>query len=127
MIIKLIVMFALFCALMYILRMTIPAFQIEVGAIPIAALVLVVVNIVVGFFLGGGANILNILTLGIVKKILNFISLGLFSLIIGFIFNVIIFWVADRLSDRFTIKTGRALLVSAAALQFTNFLLHRFL
>ncbi len=126
MIFKLIVMFALFCALMYILRMLMPAFQIEVGAIPIAALVLVAVNVVVGILLGGSANILNILTLGIVKKMLNFISLGLFSLLIGFIFNVIIFWVADRLSDRFTIKTGRTLLISAAALQFTNFLLGRF-
>lgn len=47
---------------------------------------------------------MNLLTLGILKKVLNFISLGLFSLLVGFIFNVIIFWVADKLTDRLAIS-----------------------
>lgn len=126
MIIKLIVMFALFCALLYLLNKAMPDFHIEAGAIPVVALVLVGVNVVVGFLLGGMASVLNILTLGIVKWILQLITLGLFGLLVSFVFNVIIFWVADKLTDRLTIKSVRTLLVSAAALQFTNFLLNRF-
>lgn len=126
MIIKLIVMFALFCALLYLLNKAMPDFHIEAGAIPVVALILVGVNVVVGFLLGGMASVLNILTLGIVKWILQLITLGLFGLLVSFVFNVIIFWVADKLTDRLTIKSVRTLLVSAAALQFTNFLLNRF-
>lgn len=125
MIIKLIVMFALFCALLYLLNKAMPDFHIEMGAIPVVALILVGVNVVVGFLLGGTASVLNILTLGIVKWILQVITLGLFGLIVSFVFNVIIFWVADKLTDRLTIKSVRTLLVSAAALQFTNFLLNK--
>ncbi|MFZ5629253.1 MAG: hypothetical protein ACOY5B_09020 [Spirochaetota bacterium] len=125
MIIKLIVMFALFCALLYLLNKAMPDFHIEMGAIPVVALVLVGVNVVVGFLLGGTASVLNILTLGIVKWILQIITLGLFGLIVSFVFNVIIFWVADKLTDKLTIKSVRTLLVSAAALQFTNFLLNK--
>lgn len=126
MMIKLIVMFALFCALLYLLNKAMPDFHIEAGAIPVVALILVGVNVVVGFLLGGMASVLNILTLGIVKWILQLITLGLFGLLVSFVFNVIIFWVADKLTDRLTIKSVRTLLVSAAALQFTNFLLNRF-
>jgi uncharacterized membrane protein YvlD (DUF360 family) len=79
-----------------------------------------------GFLLGGTATVLNIATFSIVKKLLNFISLGLFSLLVSFIFNVIIFWVADKLTDRLTIKSARTLMVSAAALQFTNFIIRKF-
>lgn len=125
MIIKLAVMFALFCALLYILNKIMPDFQIEMGAVPIVALILVGVNVVVGFLLGGTASIFNLLTLGIVKFVVNLITLGLFSVIISFIFNVIIFYLADRLTDRLTIKSTKTLLVSAAALQFTNFLLNK--
>ena len=127
MIIKLIVMFALFCALLYLLNKAMPDFHIEMGAIPVVALVLVGVNVVVGFFLGGTASVLNFLTFGVVKWILQIITLGLFSLIVSFVFNVIIFWVADKLTDRLTIKSVRTLFVSAAALQFTNFLLNKVL
>ncbi len=126
MLIQIIVMFAVFCVLLYGLNKSMPDFHIEAGAIPIAALVLVAVNIVVGFLLGGTASVMNLLTLGILKKLLNFISLGLFSLIVSFIFNVIIFWIADKLTDRLTIKSFRTLMVSAAALQFTNFVIKRF-
>lgn len=125
MVIKLIVMFALFCALLYLLNKAMPDFHIEMGAIPVVALILVGVNVVVGALLGGTATVLNVLTLGIIKWILQFITLGLFGLLVSFIFNVIIFWVADKLTDRLTIKTMRTLLVSAGALQFTNFLLNR--
>jgi uncharacterized membrane protein YvlD (DUF360 family) len=118
-------MFALFCALLYLLNKAMPDFHIEMGAIPVVALILVGVNVVVGFLLGGTASVLNILTLGIVKWILQVITLGLFGLIVSFVFNVIIFWVADKLTDRLTIKSVRTLLVSAAALQFTNFLLNK--
>ncbi|HMV36443.1 MAG TPA: hypothetical protein PKM44_00095 [Turneriella sp.] len=125
MVIKLIVMFALFCALLYLLNKAMPDFHIEMGAIPVVALILVGVNVVVGALLGGTATVLNVLTLGIIKWILQFITLGLFGLLVSFVFNVIIFWVADKLTDRLTIKTMRTLLVSAGALQFTNFLLNR--
>lgn len=125
MIIKLIAMFALFCVLLYLLNKAMPEFHIKTGAIPVVALILVGVNVVVGFLLGGTASVLNILTLGIVKWILQIITLGLFSLLVNFVFNVIIFWVADKLTDRLTIKSGKTLLVSAAALQFTNYLLGR--
>jgi uncharacterized membrane protein YvlD (DUF360 family) len=118
-------MFALFCALLYLLNKAMPDFHIEMGAIPVVALILVGVNVVVGFLLGGMASVLNILTLGIVKWILQLITLGLFGLLVSFVFNVIIFWVADKLTDRLTIKSVRTLLVSAAALQFTNFLLNK--
>jgi len=127
MLIQLLLMFAVFCLLLYALNKAMPDFHIEVGAIPVAALILVGVNVVVGFLLGGTASVMNLLTLGILKKVLNFISLGLFSLIVGFIFNVIIFWVADKLTDRLTIKSARTLMVSAAALQFTNFILRKFI
>ncbi len=126
MIIKLIVMFALFCALLYLLNKAMPDFHIEMGAIPVVALILVGVNVVVGALLGGTATVLNVLTLGIIKWILQFITLGLFGLLVSFLFNVIIFWVADKLTDRLTVKSVKTLLVSAAALQFTNFLLNRF-
>ncbi len=126
MLIQLIVMFAVFCLLLYALNKSMPDFHIEAGAIPVAALILVGVNVVVGFLLGGTASVMNLLTLGILKKLLNFISLGLFSLIVSFIFNVIIFWVADKLTDRLTIKSFRTLMVSAAALQFTNFVIRKF-
>ena len=125
MVIKLIVMFVLFCALLYLLNKAMPDFHIEMGAIPVVALILVGVNVVVGALLGGTATVLNVLTLGIIKWILQFITLGLFGLLVSFVFNVIIFWVADKLTDRLTIKTMRTLLVSAGALQFTNFLLNR--
>ena len=127
MLIQLLLMFAVFCVLLYALNKAMPDFHIEVGAIPVAALILVGVNVVVGFLLGGTASVMNLLTLGILKKVLNFISLGLFSLLVGFIFNVIIFWVADKLTDRLTIKSARTLMVSAAALQFTNFNLRKFI
>jgi len=125
MIIKLVAMFALFCALLYLLNKAMPDFHLELGAIPVVALILVAVNAVVGALLGGTAGILNILTLGIIKWILQIITLGLFGLIVSFIFNVIIFWLADRLTDKLTIKSTKTLLVSAAALQFTNFLLNK--
>lgn len=126
MLIQLIVMFGVFCLLLYALNKAMPDFLIEAGAIPVAALILVGVNVVVGFLLGGTATVLNIATFSIVKKLLNFISLGLFSLLVSFIFNVIIFWVADKLTDRLTIKSARTLMVSAAALQFTNFIIRKF-
>jgi uncharacterized membrane protein YvlD (DUF360 family) len=125
MIIKLVAMFALFCALLYLLNKAMPDFHLELGAIPVVALILVGVNVIVGALLGGTAGILNILTLGIIKWILQIITLGLFGLIVSFIFNVIIFWLADRLTDKLTIKSTKTLLVSAAALQFTNFLLNK--
>lgn len=125
MIIKLIVTFVLFCVLLYLLNKAMPEFHIEMGAIPVVALVLVAVNFVVGSVLNGTASVLNILTLGIVKWILQVMTLGLFGLIVNFVFNVIIFWVADKLTNRLTIKSMRTLLVSAAALQFTNFLLKK--
>lgn len=126
MIFKLVVMFALFCALLYLLNKAMPDFHIETGAIPVTALILVGVNILVGFLLGGTASFLNFMTLGIVKWVLQIITLGLFGFIVSFLFNVIIFWIADKLTDRFTIKSFRTLMVSAAALQFTNFVLNRF-
>jgi uncharacterized membrane protein YvlD (DUF360 family) len=123
MLIKIAAMFVLFCVLLYILSRVMPEFKIEMGAIPVTALILVAVNVVIGWLLGGTAKVANILTLGIVKLILSVLTLGLFSMIVSFIFNVIIFWIADKLTDRLTIRTTPTLLVSAAALQFTNFLL----
>ncbi|MBS0617529.1 MAG: hypothetical protein JSR44_05030 [Spirochaetes bacterium] len=125
MLIKLIVTFLVFCALLYVLKKALKDFEIEMGAIPVVALILVGVNIVVGFLLGGTATVLNILTLGIVKAILNFITIGLFGVLIGFIFNVIIFFAADKLTDRLTIRSFQTLLVSAAALQLANYILHK--
>lgn len=125
MLIKLVVMFAVFCALLYLLNKAMPDFHIDVGAIPLVALVLAGVNFFVGGLLGGAAGVLNILTLGIVRWILQIMTLGLFSLAVNFLFNVIIFWLADRLTDKLTIKSTRTLFVSAAALQFTNFLLNK--
>lgn len=126
MIIKLIVMFAVFCALLWILNKAMPEFQIEMGAIPVAALILVGVNLVVGMLFGGTASVLNILTLGIVKWVLNLVTLGLFSLLVSFLVNVIVFFIADKLTDKFTIKSFKTLMVSAAALQLANYLVSRF-
>ena len=41
--------------------------------------------------------------------------------------NIIIFWVADKLTDRLTIKSTKTLLVSAFALQITTYLLSKIL
>lgn len=123
MIIKLAVTFAVFCALLWLLNKAMPEFHIELGAIPVAALILVGVNWVISLVLGGAGSVLNILTLGIVKWVLNLVTLGLFGLLISFVCNVIIFFVADKLTDRFTIKSFKTLLISAAALQFTNYLI----
>lgn len=123
MIIKLLVIFAVFCALLFILNKVMPDFHLEMGAIPIVGLILVGVNYAIMWT----AGLLNLVTLGIVKGILNFISLGLFGLLAGFILNIIIFYLADRLTDRLTIKSTKTLLVSAAALQFTSFLLNKVL
>lgn len=123
MIIKLLVIFAVFCALLYILNKVMPDFQIEMGAIPVVGLILVGVNYAIMWT----AGLLNLITLGIVKGILNFVTLGIFGLLVGFILNVIVFYLADRLTDRLTIKSAKTLLVSAAALQFTSFLLNKIL
>ncbi|MFO1470246.1 MAG: hypothetical protein U1F27_04285 [Turneriella sp.] len=123
MIIKLLVIFAVFCALLYILNKVMPDFHLEMGAIPIVGLILVGVNYAIMWT----AGLLNLVTLSIVKGILNFISLGLFGLLAGFILNIIVFYLADRLTDRLTIKSTKTLLVSAAALQFTSFLLNKVL
>jgi hypothetical protein len=48
MLIQLIVMFGVFCLLLYALNKAMPDFLIEAGAIPVAALILVGVNVVVG-------------------------------------------------------------------------------
>lgn len=56
MLIQLLLMFAVFCVLLYALNKAMPDFHIEVGAIPVAALILVGVNVVVGFLLGGTAE-----------------------------------------------------------------------
>ncbi|MFO1524436.1 MAG: hypothetical protein U1F16_00500 [Turneriella sp.] len=123
MLFKLLIIFAVFCALLYILNRVMPDFHIELGAIPVTALILVGVNYAILWVAGA----LNFITLGIVKGILNFVTLGIFGLIAGFILNIIIFCLADRLTDRLTIKSLRTLLVSAAALQFSNFLLRKLL
>jgi len=123
MLIKLAVMFALFCALLYILNKIMPDFQIRAGAIPLVSLLLVGVNVVVGWLLNSSAAVVNFLTLGVVKAIVNFLTLGLFSLLVSYIFNLIIFYLVDRLSDSLTIKSTKTLLVSAAALQFSNYVL----
>ncbi|MCX7633583.1 MAG: phage holin family protein [Turneriella sp.] len=127
MLVKLLAAFALYCALLYVLSKLLKDFYIRSGAIPVAALVLLFVNLVVGFFLRAIATALNVLTLGIVKWLLQLITLGLFGLIVSFIFNLIIFWLADKLSDRIHIRSVRALLFSAAALQFSNYVLGKLL
>lgn len=121
--IKLAIIFAVFCALLYVLNKIMPDFQIEIGAIPIVALILVGVNYGITWAFGA----VNFLTLGVVKWLLTVITLGLFGLLAGFIMNIIIFWVADKLTDRLTIKSVKTLLVSAFALQITTYLMHKFL
>ncbi len=123
MIIKLLVIFAVFCALLFILNKVMPDFHLETGAIPIVGLILVGVNYAIMWT----AGLLNLVTLGIVKGILNFVTLGIFGLLAGFILNIIVFYLADRLTDRLTIKSTKTLLVSAAALQFTSFVLNKIL
>lgn len=123
MLIKLIVIFVVFCALLYLLNKVMPDFQIEMGAIPIVALILVGVNYATTWLFGA----VNFLTLGIVKWLLTIVTLGLFGLLAGFIMNIIIFWIADKLTDRLTIKSTKTLLVSAFALQITTYLLHKFI
>lgn len=123
MLIKLIVIFVVFCALLYALNKIMPDFQIEMGAIPIVALILVGVNYATTWLFGA----VNFLTLGIVKWLLTIVTLGLFGLLAGFIMNIIIFWIADKLTDRLTIKSTKTLLVSAFALQITTYLLHKFI
>lgn len=93
------------------------------GAIPIVALILVGVNYATTWLFGA----VNFLTLGIVKWLLTIVTLGLFGLLAGFIMNIIIFWIADKLTDRLTIKSTKTLLVSAFALQITTYLLHKFI
>jgi uncharacterized membrane protein YvlD (DUF360 family) len=123
MLIKLIVIFVVFCALLYLLNKIMPDFQIEMGAIPVVALILVGVNYATTWLFGA----VNFLTLGIVKWLLTIVTLGLFGLLAGFIMNIIIFWIADKLTDRLTIKSTKTLLVSAFALQITTYLLHKFI
>ena len=123
MLIKLIVIFIVFCALLYLLNKIMPDFQIEMGAIPVVALILVGVNYATTWLFGA----VNFLTLGIVKWLLTIVTLGLFGLLAGFIMNIIIFWIADKLTDRLTIKSTKTLLVSAFALQITTYLLHKFI
>ena len=123
MLIKLIVIFVVFCALLYLLNKIMPDFQIEMGAIPVVALILVGVNYATTWLFGA----VNFLTLGIVKWLLTIVTLGLFGLLAGFIMNIINFWIADKLTDRLTIKSTKTLLVSAFALQITTYLLHKFI
>jgi uncharacterized membrane protein YvlD (DUF360 family) len=129
MIIKLAVTFAVFCALLWLLNRAMPEFHIELGAIPVAALILVGVNYLVGILFGGADSVLTVISLGLfalIKKIINIVTFGLFGLIVSFVLNVIIFWLADKLTDRFTIKSFKTLLMSAAALQFANYLIGKF-
>lgn len=129
MIIQLAVTFAAFCALLWLLNKSMPDFHIELGAIPVAALILVGVNVLVSWLFGGADSIITIVSLGLfalVKKIINILTFGLFGIIVSFILNVIVFWVADKVTDRFTIKSFKTLLISAAALQFANYLIGKF-
>ena len=123
MLIKLLVIFVVFCLLLFVLNKIMPDFQIEMGAIPIVALILVGVNYGVSWLF----TAVNFVTLGIVKWLLTIITLGLFGLLAGFIMNIIIFWLADKLTDRLTIKSKKTLLVSALALQVTTYILHKVL
>ena len=123
MLIKLLVIFVVFCLLLFVLNKIMPDFQIEMGAIPIVALILVGVNYAVSWLF----TAVNFVTLGIVKWLLTIITLGLFGLLAGFIMNIIIFWLADKLTDRLTIKSKKTLLVSALALQVTTYILHKVL
>lgn len=123
MLIKLLVIFAVFCTLLFVLNKIMPDFQIEMGAIPLVGLILVGVNYGITWLFGA----VNFLTLGVVKWLLTIVTLGLFGLLAGFIMNIIIFWVADKLTDRLTIKSTKTLLVSAFALQITTYLLSKIL
>jgi len=130
MLIKLIVLFAVFCALLYLLNKAMPEFQIEMGAIPVAALILVGVYYGVNIAFDATNGLAAILTLGlwvIIKKVINFLTFGLFGLIIGFVINVVVFWLADKFTDKITIKSGKTLLISAAALQFATYLVGKFI
>ncbi|HRP67994.1 MAG TPA: phage holin family protein [Turneriella sp.] len=119
--IKLIIIFAAFCFLLYALSSAISDFQISNGAIPIVALILVGVNYAVTWIF----TALNFITLGIVKWLLMVLTLGLFYLLAGFILNVIIFWIADRFTDKLTIKSKKALFISAFALQITTYIIDK--
>lgn len=121
MLIKLIVIFVVFCLLLYVLNKVMPEFQIQLGAIPIVALILVGVNYGITWLFAA----LNFITLGVVKWLLTVMTLGLFYLLAGFIMNIVIFWIADKLTDRLTIKSTKTLLISALALQVTTFLLSK--
>ncbi|MBV6494842.1 MAG: hypothetical protein LDLANPLL_02879 [Turneriella sp.] len=119
MLIKLLVVFVVFCLLIYLLSRLLPDFQVETGAIPIVALILVGVNYAVIWIFA----MLNFITLGILKWLITILTLGLFYLLAGFILNIIIFWIADRFTDKLNIRSKKALFISALALQLTSYLI----
>jgi putative membrane protein len=70
-------------------------------------------------------SVLNF-ALGWLLKLLLFVpallTLGLLFLFIPFIVNVVLLWLTDKLIASFEIKTGRALLISAAVISVVNWL-----
>ena len=71
-------------------------------------------------------SVLNF-ALGWLIKVLLFLpallTLGLLFFFIPFIINAVMLWLTDKLIGSFAIKTGRALLMSAAVISVVNWLL----
>jgi len=117
-ILSLAVSFAAFCVLLFVLSKIMPDFKISVPAIPMTALILAAVDSTVGWGL--------VKIVWFPKAILSVLTLGLAGLIINWIINVIVFWLADKFSEALTIKSTQTLFVSAAALQFTDYWVRKF-
>jgi uncharacterized membrane protein YvlD (DUF360 family) len=52
------------------------------------------------------------------------LTLGLLFFFVPFIVNTVLLWLTDKLIGDFEIKTGRALLFSAAVITVVNWLFH---
>lgn len=111
MLIKILITFAVFAGLLFLLTRIFKDFILDVKAIIPVTLILMLTDFLLG-------KALYIVTLPV-----KFVTLGLLNFLINWLINVAVFWATDRFSDSLTIKSKTTLFLSAIFLQLANWVI----
>jgi putative membrane protein len=111
MIIKLLVTFAAYLAMLYILNRSLDGFEVKPGGLVAVAIILLPVSFLLGW-------ILKILALPF-----NIVTLGLLTFIFTWLINTAIMKATDYFSDQMTIHRTSSLFISGAALSLCQWLI----
>jgi uncharacterized membrane protein YvlD (DUF360 family) len=115
--INLLLHFAVLTGTVLLLARFLPGVHIKsTRSAAMVALVFGGLNLVVGW--------LVVLALKALLFLPAIITLGLAWALVPFLTNVALLWVTDKLLDAFELKTGKTLLISAAAITVANVVLH---